>query len=280
MVKGHSALGMGALVAIAIVVIIAGILVWRRSRRPIPIPVHIEYWVYLPSKETPSQEAVMTWLIAENPFHRPGKPPIGPKEGLMLSDIRLHIGLALRSKNPFLFRPDVFAEAAGLTPEGMSAMANAEAVVQMRFVSEQPMPDRRHLVFMPFLAAAYAALGEGEVVFDKVQARLLSKSELFGLLEQGISPELHLRAAWKSDTSEVVTHGLGKVGLEEWATSLDHDDMRSVVVGIVQAGAELALESGALPEGETVRYLDDDYLLHFVSTRRAGTRLQIGRIEP
>ncbi|MBV6458084.1 MAG: hypothetical protein HONBIEJF_01206 [Fimbriimonadaceae bacterium] len=276
----HATLGMGIAAAIAVAGVIAGLWAWRRSQQPITFPVHIEYWVYLPSPEMPSQEAVMTWLVAENPFHRPGKPPIGPKEGLMLSDIRLHIGIALRSKNPFLFRPDVFETSFGLTPEGIAAIARSEAVVQMRFVSEQPVPDGRQLAFMPHLAAAYADLGGGQVIFDKVQGRMFSKEELFSYLADDIPADLHLRTSWNPETSEVVTHGLGKVGLSEWATSLDREDKRSMVAGIVQTAAEKAFESAALPEGERVRYLDDDYVVSFVTTRKEGTRLQIGRIEP
>jgi len=118
------------------------------------------------------------------------------------------------------------------------------------------------------------------VIFDKVQSRILSKDEFFGALRAGPVPDLHVRTAWKPETSEVVTYGLGKVGLSEWATSLDREDKRSAVVGIVQAAAERALELAALPEGETVEYLGDAYVTNFVTTRREGTRLQIGRIEP
>gem|GEM_PF-5880495 len=88
----------GYLVLVVLALATLGVLLWgRRSRRP-KFFARAEYWVYVPGTKLPKQDELMTRMVAENPLHRLGKPPIGAREGLLFSDIRLHLAMAIRSK--------------------------------------------------------------------------------------------------------------------------------------------------------------------------------------
>src|SRR5471030_3227986 len=69
-----------------------------------------EYWVYLPEAEMPEQNLLLERIVGRNPYSKRGFTPIGTEEGLILSDVRLHIAHVLRSKNPHVFRPDLFED--------------------------------------------------------------------------------------------------------------------------------------------------------------------------
>jgi hypothetical protein len=81
---------------------------FRRGPKKPPYLAMAEYWVYLREPQAPTQDDVMTRMIQTNPFQRGGVSPIGAKEGLLWSDIRFHMALALRDKNAHIFRPDLF----------------------------------------------------------------------------------------------------------------------------------------------------------------------------
>ncbi len=108
-----------------------------------------EYWVYLPGDRMPLQDDIMTLMVASNPYGRGGRSPIGTAEGLVFSDIRLHIALVLRSKNPHIFRPDLFEEHIQPTKEILESLSAAQSLVKLRFASDIPLKDKRHLQFPP-----------------------------------------------------------------------------------------------------------------------------------
>src|SRR5437870_8476526 len=89
--------------------IVIGWLLVTRKKEPKFLSSN-EYWVYLPGDRMPDQTQVMARVIGDNPYKQRGKNPVSPREGLLLSDIRLHLALVLRSKNPHVFRPDMFDE--------------------------------------------------------------------------------------------------------------------------------------------------------------------------
>jgi hypothetical protein len=101
-----------------------------------------EYWVYLPSEKLPKQEDVMSLVLG-------GNSPIGPAEGLLLSDIRLHIALVLRSKNPHVFRPDLFDDHIEPTAELLKRMGESKSLAKIRYLSEDRLKSDAHLQLLP-----------------------------------------------------------------------------------------------------------------------------------
>lgn len=195
----------------------------------------IEYWVYLPEPKLPKLEAIMNRMISENPHNRPGRPCIGAREGMLFTDIRLHMAIARRSKNPQIFRPDLFHQAVEPTVETLRALSEAQAIAKLRYVSEAPLTDTRHLQFMPHLADAVAQLSNGLAVFDTVSDQLVSAEEFRARLTASPQQEridAHARVtAWpEGDGYRVETRGLPKVGQPELRSNLIPADERQVVI--------------------------------------------------
>ena len=104
-----------------------------------------EYFVYLPQEAMPDQDQLMDRVIKGGPYGQ----PITSQEGILFSDIRLHLGLILRSKNPHVFRPDTFETHITPTQEILGELSNARAAVKVRYLSEEPLADKRHLQLLP-----------------------------------------------------------------------------------------------------------------------------------
>lgn len=236
-------------------VILTIVAAWLYIRIRVPKSKHltlIEYWVYVHQPKLPKTEAVMTRMISENPFHKRGRPPIGSREGALFTDIRVHSAVALRDKNPTLFRPDLFDVAVEPSAEALREIAGCPALIKCHFAFEGPPKDTRHLQFMPHLAAALADLAEGVVIFDAVMDRLFLKTEFTELLDAHTNLEridVHTRLIWVVEglAGRWETRGLRKIGLPELVTdALPEDEMENArtvmeeLVGRVWTDGKLA----------------------------------------
>ena len=223
-------------------------LVRRRPRRRFLIQV--EYWVYLPGDAMPAQDEVMTWLVRPDE----GAPKIGPAEALLFSDVRLHIALVLRAKNRHVFRPDLLEPHVDATPEELVTLDASRSLVKVRYVSEEPVPDRRYLTFLPQVVRALAELGGGNLVYDAVGERLLNA----GGLRDG-DPGPHIRWVAEASGGYVRTHGLKKLGLPEIRTAPIAADERWIVSEIIGQIAHAAWKTGDLPDVATAEAFDDRF---------------------
>jgi len=222
-----------------------------------------EYWVFLPSDKMPAQDQVMTLMVARNPYAAGGRSPIGPREGLLFSDIRLHCSLVLRSKNPHIFRPDLFGEVASSGDLGKQLSA-AQSIVKLRYISEVPLTDDRHLQFMPHLADAYARMGEGCAIYDVVREQIYLPEEFQQLLSADVDaarPEFHVRTAWiRGETyPRAETKGMIKKGLAELVTADAQPDNQRLVCEVLQEAATLAYRRGEMLVPEIVEYFGDRF---------------------
>lgn len=186
----------------------------------------------------------MTWMVAENPHTRPGRPCIGAREGMLFSDIRMHCGVALRSKNPHIFRPDLFHEHVEPRHEVLRALAESQAVARVRYYSQTPLADDRHLQFLPHFADAVASLGGGLAVYDPIAERLWLAEEFFQELERAPSAtgmDFHLSVFWQGTDGGgyAYTRGLAKVGLSELRSEAAPADQRVLVVDLMRQLARL-----------------------------------------
>ncbi len=227
-----------ALLPIGLAALAITAVILRRLSRSRWTPTHCEYWIYYPSGPLPKLEEVMKRLIPENPYVERGWVPIGAREGLLMSDIRLHIGLVLRAKNVSLFRPDLELGALSPSAEQLAALARCQSLVRVRYFSPRPTEDLRHLVFLPHLAAAYSDLVGGQLIFDTVGHQLRTPSEFEGWLRNNRrleSSSEQVRVEWIEEDGGgyARTRGMIKAGLPELQTPLSPIDHRTLIESLM-----------------------------------------------
>lgn len=236
-----------------------------------------EFWVYLGQTVLPEQDEIMKLVLG-------GNSPIGPAEGLLLSDIRLHIGLVLRSKNPQVFRPDLFEEYLEPTAEFLSAMAESQAVAKIRYLSEEPLKSDAHLQLLPFLAYAYAKLGDGKAVYDVSAERFRSIDELAAELKA--NPDLrrsdfHVNVIWRrtANGGRAETRGLVKRGMPELSTLDVEADERLLVTGLVEEAARSLWNMDTFPAEVKVESFSDVFTLILAPPREGHSQVRIMRVQ-
>lgn len=244
----------------------------------------VEFWVYLPHEEMPKQEAIMTSMISQNPHARPGFAPIGAKEGMVFSDIRLHVTQVLRRKNPHSFRPDLFEGDVDVSKETLAGLADAQCFVKVRYISEVPLSDSRHLTFMLHIADAYARLGNACAVYDAVSEVLLSPAEFAARISEHADttrPELHVRVLWESNEGPgtAKTKGMVKAGLDELQTAAADSDMRQLVTEVLKEAAYAMWRVGDTKGRVVVEYFGDQFEVTPTPKRGGGSELQIVRVQ-
>lgn len=252
------------------------------GRRPPRYLAHAEFWVYVAEPAAPKQDDVMSRMVQANPYGSGGSVPIGPREGILWSDIRFHMALVLRQKNTHLFRPDLFDAHVEPTADQLTALANSEAFVKLSYVSEQPLSDRRHLQFLTYATESVAELAGASVVFDTVAEKLFHTRDLQDLLHQDSNAsrkEIHLRAIWRpcplGGTAE--TRGLRKIGLPELCTPETMSDHSTLARQVLELAADRIWEEGEIASRLTLEHMGDRY--HVVSdpSRSGPCRAQILR---
>ncbi|HVT12636.1 MAG TPA: hypothetical protein VHE55_10235 [Fimbriimonadaceae bacterium] len=243
-----------------------------------------EYWVYLPGDRMPDQNAVMTQVIGENRYKQRGRNPISPREGLLLSDIRLHMALVLRSKNPHVFRPDLFDDHVEPTAEILSALSDSQSLVKVRYVSEQPLKDRASVQLLPHLADTIAELGEGRVIYDCAMEILISKEDLEKMLSENLDlnqADLQVRAVWRrADRGGwAETRGLRKVGLPELATDQMEADEQVLVTEVLMEAAKKLWDANQLLEQVDVQLYEDEFRVIVSPPRNRVATVKILRVQ-
>lgn len=239
-----------------------------------------EYWVYLPGTELPPQQDLMNRLIGGNPYQRGPRGPINTPEGLVLSDVRLGIGLVLRKKNPDLFRPDLHLT---IQPDAsqLQALSESHSLVRLRFLSEVPLPDKRHLQFLIHAADAYAELGGGTLVLDFSAERLWSRAELQAVLKErldatGFANHVSLLLDAKQC---LVTKGFGKIGLPELVTPPIDEDQETLVRSLVGEFGSMCWGAQQLMKGVDLTHLDVRFTIQPEEPRDGKAQLRILRID-
>ncbi len=243
-----------------------------------------EYWVYLPDQKLPPQDVVLARMIRNNPFQQGEEPPITPREGLFFSDIRLDTALVLREKNPHLFRPDLFEEHIEPTAEALEALSEASAFAKLRYASDEPLRDDRHLQFLPYYAEALAYYARASIAFDSVGERLLEMENLRERLRanpEAALPDLHLRTVWQQTArgGAAATRGLMKIGLPEIETPESPSEHRTVICGVLEEAALKLWEAKELSEEVTVPYFEDEFHVRLTPRRREPAIARIHRVQ-
>lgn len=220
-------------------------------------------------------------MLKTSPFKVDGKPVVGPSEGLVFSDVRLHVSLVLREKNAHLFRPDLFEAHVEPSAEHLEGLAKSVALVILRFTADERIPDDRHLRALTHMAEAAAYYAKSTTLFDLAGERLLTAEELRRQLAShpdATHPELHVTTYWSAQESGGIaaTRGLIKIGFPEIETYPTPSDYRSVATAVLHEAAIMIWKDRALPEADSggevpidVEAFDDTYRV-LVEPRRSG----------
>lgn len=236
-----------------------------------------EYWVYLPEEKLPPQEEVMKLLLG-------GTSPVGPEEGLLLSDIRLHIGLVLRSKNPHVFRPDLFEDHLEPTAELLNLMSQSKSIAKIRYLSEIKLKNDAHLQLLPYLAYAYSKLANGNAIYDVSAERLMTIPDLLSYLKTDKNarrPDVHLHTIWKRtiDGGRAETRGLIKKGIPELVTNDVHHDEKLLVTNLLDEAGRKLWSQETFPEQVEVESYDDIFRLMLAPPKNGRSQVRIMRVQ-
>jgi hypothetical protein len=254
---------MGWLILGAALGMIAGLFSAKhfREKRVAKKPVTVaEFWVYTRHPRVPPQNAIVDRMVARSPYVNEESAPIGTREGMLFSDIRLHMAPVLRDKNPHAFRPDLFHESVEVSNEVLEGLADSLGFVRIGYKSETPLPDHRHLQFLPFLAEAVAELMKGQVIYDRHAQKIWTKAEFQELLQENNNVEssrFHLKTAW---TQEGAKHrasllGLSKIGRYDWIADQLDSDQEVLIMDLLRQSADQLWE-GAEPPLEVEAFGD------------------------
>lgn len=284
MATGDRAIEIGLLVVgILIGAALGWLLVTRRTSKPSFLSSN-EYWVYLPGAEMPDQNGIMKQVIGDNPYKSRGRNPITPREGLLLSDTRLHMALVLRARNPHVFRPDLFDEHVEPTAQILADLANSESLVKVRYISEQPLKDRASVQLLPHLADAVAELGGGRVIYDCMKEEIIDRESFRGLLTA--NPDLNqadvqVRPVWRraEHGGWAETRGLRKIGLPELATERMEADEQVLVTEVLGDAARKLWEAGELLEKVDVRLFEDEFQVMVGKPKNRVSSVRILRVQ-
>lgn len=246
-----------------------------RRRRPKVAPTHVEYWVYLPEEKLPKMEDLMTDLTKAE--------ALGSAEMLLFSDIRLHVVLVLRSKNPVQFRPDLFDVHVEPTPESLQMLGNAQALARIRFLSEGSTKDDRHLRLMPYLAFAAARRGNSTLLFDVVTERLLTLEEFGNLIKKDrklAKATFHTRVVWQplETGGQAETRGMAKKGWPELRTLPVREDQRVLITEVLEQTIEALWAEKTLPSHFKVKAYEDEFEILFGEASEGWLPVRVMRI--
>jgi hypothetical protein len=193
-------------------------------------------------------------MVGSNPFNKPGQPCIGAREGLLFTDLRFHMALAKKEKNPESFRPDLLDEHLALGPESLAWLHESRALVVLRYSSDRAVTDLRHLQFMPHAAGAVLELSDGLAVLDTQMSRFWSRGEFEAMLDKRAKVDgfdIHCRVVWWWDEGgfRARTLGLTKVGRLELVTEVQEPDHETLVTDVLSHAAREAFRdpSGSGP---------------------------------
>jgi len=256
-------------------------LIWPFGQKKQKFFAACEYWIYLPGDQLPPQDQIMTRMVGQNPY---GFGVIGAQEGMLFSDVRLHVSLALRSKNTHVFRPDLFSEDVEVTQELLEALAASQSFAKLRYISEEPLKDDRHLQFMTHMVDAVAALGKAGVIFDVVCERLIKPADLSAQLAENSNArraDLHVRVAWrkKQGSARAATLGLIKKGIPEIVSAEADLDHEVLLQEVLYEAATQIWKQGSLPQELTVSSFHDKFQLQIEQDRKGETTARIMRIQ-
>lgn len=235
----------------------------------------IEYWIYT----SDPKPANMSGAVAK--MTRSGE--LTTAEANLSSDIRFFASQLKREQNPQLFRPDLFGENIEPTAEFLEAMASSNTIIKVRYLSETPLGDLRHVGFVPRVAVEVALLKKSNVILDNISQQLYSPEGLQASLMSGDDrylPGDHIRTYWSKteDGGRAVTRGLLKVGIQELETPETRSDHRHIVTEVLNQAADKLWRGEANPNLVHVSCYDDLFVVRVKPTKNGPALARVMRL--
>ena len=165
----------------------------------------------------------------------------------MLTDIRTHVGISLPPKNRHLFDPNFYSDEAVVPPEGVRTMKEARSMAIVRFVAEDPMPNRDYLHFVTHLADAVADLMASDLIYDREGMRFYTgerwKTQMMSdNARQTFERLVAFHAVEESSGWWLHTHGMRKVGLPDLEMCHVGREQKTICTNILRTYAEQVFE--------------------------------------
>lgn len=230
----------GVVIGILAFVLIRGLIQRKRLVVGRPPIVRVEYWIYCNAQERPSDAAILDYLLKSGPFAKSGKTIIGPAEGITLSDVRFHIGLAKKKKNPLMFRPEIIAEVDTEYDKKIIALASeSETIIIVRYISEDPPKDLNYLQFVTHCVHAIANLVNSQLIFDVEEQKFWELQTFLEAIQRDLMARghgLHVATRWveSSDEGNAFTRGMAKAGMPDLYFSNHPLDQRIISTYLVE----------------------------------------------
>jgi len=278
---------MGYLFAFLVVLLLLGIaaLLGRApTQGRITTPWRAEYWIYIPGTTMPEQSQIFDRLMGKNPHNPPQSHLIGSREGMLISDIRLTMDIILRERNAHVFHPEQIESVAMAPGDVTTLLEPANAVIRARYISEEPLPDCRHLMFLTHLADSLADLGNAVAIYDLPGSRLESIPQFRERLQADVRAEsaaFHVRSEWveTSEGGKVQSFGLNKIGLFEIQTMPGPRDHRVLLESIVNQIVAERWATRAEPTSFTIHASFDRFLCQATLTPSKEWQVHVMRVQ-
>lgn len=259
----------------------------RRLFRRTPVvqrsqPAVHEFWMWTPKERLPSEHAISNRLMRGNPHNSYGRPALSTDEALLLTDIRTHVGISLPPKNRHLFDPNFYSDEAIVPPEAMDTMREARSMVIVRFVAEEPMPNRDYLHFLTHLADAVADLMGSELIYDREGMRFYTgerwKTEMMSEnAKQTFERLIAFDAVEEARGWWLHTHGMRKLGLPDLEMCDVGREQKTICMNILRTFAEQVFDDAAFLTDRELEMFGRSHRLVLAPSER-GTRHHRGLV--
>jgi hypothetical protein len=251
---------------------------FREARREIPRsqPIVHEFWLWTTHDKLPASQEINHRLLAANPHNQPSQPAVRLDYRQVEADVRIHIGISLRRKNPHVFEPNFFADETVVPPEAGRIMAAARSIVAVRFTSEELVADRNYLHVLTHVADALAELTQSELIYDREGMRMWPAQEwAAGMMRenarQDFDKTVQIHSVEEPDGWWLHTHGLRKYGLPDLEMTEVAREQRAVGTNVLRELAERAIQSpDALRDGEIELFGRQHRIVFTHSTRKSS----------
>lgn len=232
----------------------------------------------------PLQTDLLTRMVGSNPYSKKGRSPIGPEEGLILSDVRLHMAIVLKVKNAYVFRGDAFGSHVKASSEQLNDLAKANSFVKLRYLSEERLKNLNHLQFLLHAVDAIAELGEGQLIYDMSAEKLMTRSELQSALSASVDVrtyEHHVNFMWIAAPEGGIarTFGMEKIGRNDLMAEELATDQQVLAVELLHKAVQSIWNCEEIPRAVSIEAFGDQYQVKLGVPKKNITPVKILRFQ-
>jgi hypothetical protein len=171
-----------------------------------------------------------------------------------------------------------------MTPEILEALDGCQSFVRLRFNSEEPLKDKRHLQFLIHAADSVARLAGSPVIYDHIACTLYTPEKLAEVLRDNFDatkPEVHVRLVWTPHTAggHMETKGLMKIGLPEIKTDVVEADQQILIRSVLEEAVDKTWKEATIPDPWEVEVYGDLFQILPAQAKNRTTQVRILRVQ-